>query len=1291
MSSPKPKDTELYAQTKKKAMKKFKVYPSIYANAWLVAEYKREYEKKHGSDDAYEGDKPKSSGLPKWFDEEWIDLSRSDPEKDKWVQCGRPKTGQTKSEWKRDYPKCLPKAKAKKLWKEGGKEAWDSAVNRKRAAVKKKSYKGGKPTYVATREAEGETLKGQKEGFFGMRKGLLTEAGIVGGSLFVVGAAMMQYEREGFTDKKWWPYLATFLAGASLHLIYEALGLNKKYCETAFEAEPVNKLDKEFKKLKPKYDTWRETVEWDEKNPKRPRKDDWKKDIEWEESVKLEADSEPKRHKYGELICGNCHGSIKLMPTPNSEMPYYCGGCEGGTDNVHEIEATPEAINSFIKELYRKHPERWQRGWRRYGSEQKEYSHRIVLLGMPASGKGTQAPKLSEKYGVPVLGMGATIRKNMEEQTELGMQSKAFMDAGELVPDELVIGMIDAELQDPKYRKGFVLDGYPRTVPQAERLERITEVDSVIFLTCTEDTVIGRIGGRRSCGDCGAVYHILFNPPKTEGTCDECGSELQRRADDTDEIIRNRIKVFWEKTAPLIDFYESKGLLKPVDANGTPNQVFENVVEALEENERVVMGADDSPPLRGPYYGYGVRHIRPTREARKKMSWTEEDELKWKTVSKKERDKIREKREMENRIYRQDRYFCQKYIDLPLEERPTYSTRYRMRGNRCGNCGSRECLRGAIEYQGSRRRKAESFEAEGKPTEVEVKRSTNDEKKLMAVFTYPDGKTKTTHFGARGMSDYTKHGDKERMERYVDRHDNGREDWADPTTAGALSRWILWNKPSLSASFNDFKKRFNLKGDLKVKMSAESFDSESSAFEELESALKKMVKKNEKIGIDYELNTEVKGKLVSTYEMGYDVSIPAVISSLRYYYSQERGQVKPFSQLWRGKVHYYPRGKYDGTDALTFNMKEANKESPVVEFIFPSWSGGKNILFFKPSIPMNSFEAELEPIRWREEGESIRDFADRLTEARRRQRPIIESMYREDMTPKERAVLFQKEIESYAGINIGNRFVYSMERDDGSRGYVIVKLDSGTFGDYLYISSIVRPQKMFKGWPDLPRYFKEDFEGKGFAGDFLRWLTSMADYRNVPIMLTVDPFTPKELGSFSIEGLVKRESLQGNLCGWCEEDILKKVPNSDSEYECSSCGNTEFARWVGSKSHNELIDYYSKFGFQSAKMTERGSFTYEPIGVNYDYSRMIYLPRKLPQRTLLQRLRFMKKPRIERPKSIMSYDSEDTPNPLCNHRFVLGAEHYGDEQRPMTCPVCINQLSSYQPFEAEYIKSLKGF
>ena len=240
LASPKPKDKALYEKTKERTKKKFDVYPSVYANSWLVAEYKKAYKKKHGSDDAYEGKKPEKGGLPKWFEEEWVDLSRSDFEKDKWVECGRPDTGQTKADWKK-YPKCLPKAKAKKLWKEGGKKAWDSAVSRKQKAVSKKSYKGGKPTYVATKAAE--NLNSDESGIFGMRSGVLTEAGVVGASFFVVGAAMMQFERKGITDTRWWPYLGTFVAGASLHLIYEALGLNKKYCETAFQADEVHESE----------------------------------------------------------------------------------------------------------------------------------------------------------------------------------------------------------------------------------------------------------------------------------------------------------------------------------------------------------------------------------------------------------------------------------------------------------------------------------------------------------------------------------------------------------------------------------------------------------------------------------------------------------------------------------------------------------------------------------------------------------------------------------------------------------------------------------------------------------------------------------------------------------------------------------------------------------------------------------------------------------------------------------------------------------------------------------------
>ena len=625
MSSPQPKDKELYAKTKEKAKKKFKVYPSIYANSWLVSEYKKAYAKKHGKGkEAYTGEKPKDSGLPKWFDEEWIDLSKSNPDKDKWVQCGRPKANQKKSDWKKDYPKCYPKSKAKKLWKEGGQKAFDDAVKRKRKAVNNPKYKGGKPTYVATKKAEeGKVINQNNQSGF-LRDGLLTEAGVIGASLFVVGATLMQFELKGITDKKWWRYAGLFVAGASLHLIYEALGLNRKYCETAFEAEKINRLDKEFKKLKPKYDTWREKVNWDKKDPKRPRKDDWKKDIEWEDELSLEASTE---------------------------------GYIGGWWN-------------------RVQPDR-ERGWRRW-----------------------------------------------------------------------------REL---------------------------------------EDSI----------------------PPASSSTYE--------------------------------GYYEYGDSLKP------PTK------EMREEFRRSWSKEDD---------GWGSKYKRfIPKEEREALKQKEEE---------------RERKERENRIYRQDRYFCQRYNDLPLEDRPTYSTRYRKRGNRCGNCGSKECLSRAIEYQEDRKRRAkaygmrdeiieggmipawftaETFEAEGKPTSVEIKRSTNKEKKLMAIFTYPDGKTKTTHFGARGMSDYTKHGDKERMERYLDRHNNGREDWNDPTTAGALSRWVLWNKPSLSASFNDFKKRFKLKGDLKVKKSAESFESEDWEEYLFETTMEKtLALKNhyEKTQPQYDFKIEVK-------------------------------------------------------------------------------------------------------------------------------------------------------------------------------------------------------------------------------------------------------------------------------------------------------------------------------------------------------------------------------------------------------------------------------------------------
>jgi hypothetical protein len=523
LASPKPKDKALYEKTKERTKKKFDVYPSVYANSWLVAEYKKAYKKKHGSDNAYEGKKPEKGGLPKWFEEEWVDLSRSDFEKDKWVECGRPDTGQTKADWKKKYPKCLPKAKAKKLWKEGGKKAWDSAVSRKQKAVSKKSYKGGKPTYVATKAAE--NLNSDESGIFGMRSGVLTEAGVVGASFFVVGAAMMQFERKGITDTRWWPYLGTFVAGASLHLIYEALGLNKKYCETAFHANEVH----ESESLKGKDMSYCKCGTKDE---------------------------------VGGFTCGQ-HCS-RIRKDAEEKMPF------GVHVQNHKTTSTV---------FYRRKP------FRRFrGSRHREQAQSYANF------------------------MESKLKKN------------------------------------PRYFR------YRSENFEAE-------------------------GDRISKG----LY------------CAGCGDG------------RRKLK--------LLDIYDD---------------------------------------------GYA--------------------EL-----------------------------YC-KYCEADHK-----------------NSGMPTIYVGDENYY----LKKEGFEAEEKPTEVEVKRSTNKQKKLMAVFTYPDGKTTTTHFGARGMSDYTKHGDEERMERYLARHDNDREDWTDPTTAGALSRWILWNKPSLSASFNDFKKRFNLKGDLKVKKSAESFESDS--------------------------------------------------------------------------------------------------------------------------------------------------------------------------------------------------------------------------------------------------------------------------------------------------------------------------------------------------------------------------------------------------------------------------------------------------------------------------------
>ena len=342
-------------------------------------------------------------------------------------------------------------------------------------------------------------------------------------------------------------------------------------------------------------------------------------------------------------------------------------------------------------------------------------------------------------------------------------------------------------------------------------------------------------------------------------------------------------------------------------------------------------------------------------------------------------------------------------------------------------------------------------------------------------------------------------------------------------------------------------------------------------------------------------------------------------------------------------------------------------------FYFFDW--GKGVPMDRPYVDEASlYKAELEPTIQREENESIQDYADRLTQQRLEQRSVIEGMYRPDMSLKERAELFQKEIESYSGVNIGDQWLYSMKRDDGSRGYVLMRLDSGNYGNFLYISTLVRPQKL-GGWSrDLPRYIKQDFEGKGFAGDFLRWLTAMSDYRQVPVLLSVQPFIPSYLGPFSKDGFYMRKDLEGTSCEVCEYDDWLDYDNYDKEelyqqglwdsakgtwkyggklrlseisgdsmkYTCELCGNYEYAPWVATNTRERLIDYYSQFGFQSAKSSANKEYRYVPVEGGLDYSRntMIYVPMERPKPNLLMRLRLMKKPVIERPKNIMSYNAE---------------------------------------------------
>lgn len=211
---------------------------------------------------------------------------------------------------------------------------------------------------------------------------------------------------------------------------------------------------------------------------------------------------------------------------------------------------------------------------------------RIILLGAPGSGKGTQAQKLVEQFNIPQVSTGDLLREAVAAGTDLGKQAKAAMDAGELVSDDIVLGMIRERLAKPDADNGFILDGFPRNLAQAQSLDGLLEelgapLDAAVLMDVDFDVLLKRLTGRRTCAGCGRVYNVYFFPPAREGVCDACGGELRHRDDDNEQTISQRLKVYEAQTAPLIEFYESRDKLKVVPAEGEIDAVYERLVASL--------------------------------------------------------------------------------------------------------------------------------------------------------------------------------------------------------------------------------------------------------------------------------------------------------------------------------------------------------------------------------------------------------------------------------------------------------------------------------------------------------------------------------------------------------------------------------------------------------------------------------------------------------------------------------------------------------------------------------------
>ena len=217
---------------------------------------------------------------------------------------------------------------------------------------------------------------------------------------------------------------------------------------------------------------------------------------------------------------------------------------------------------------------------------------KIIMLGAPGAGKGSQASRIAKEYQLPHSSTGDIFRANLKEETELGKRAKSFMDKGELVPDDITIAMLLERIHKEDCKNGYILDGFPRTIPQAEALKEALakkdeKIDLALDVEASDELIIKRMAGRRTCPACGAIYHIVTLPPKTDGICDRCGADLIQRKDDNEETVKNRLKIYHEVTEPLISYYKKEGILEEIDGAEELDKVFEKVKRIIHKRSRI--------------------------------------------------------------------------------------------------------------------------------------------------------------------------------------------------------------------------------------------------------------------------------------------------------------------------------------------------------------------------------------------------------------------------------------------------------------------------------------------------------------------------------------------------------------------------------------------------------------------------------------------------------------------------------------------------------------------------------